>query len=167
MALSRERGFRVLADLATPEIGAYLRRRLYPLAASELDDLVAEVLLVAWRRYDDIPSDAQIPWLIGVARNVLRNAVRKQQRTSILEARWRRPITDSSAEDNFIADESVRVALTALTADDREVLLLHAWDGCNAEQIGIILGISSNAAAVRLSRVKGRFQQSLSEASLS
>lgn len=166
MALSRERAFRVLADLATPDIGAYLRRRLYPLAASELDDLVAEVLLIAWRRFDEIPGDAQVPWLIGVARNVLRNAVRKQHRTSILEARWRGPQSDASAEDYFIADESVRIALTSLESDDREILLLHAWDGCSPEQIGRILGISSNAAAVRLSRVKDRFQQNLSNASL-
>jgi len=44
-------------------------------------DLVEEVLLVAWRRLDDIPAGAEIPWLIG-ARNVLRNALRQQRRIS-------------------------------------------------------------------------------------
>jgi RNA polymerase sigma-70 factor (ECF subfamily) len=149
----------VLALEATPPIGAYLRRRLYPLAAADLDDLVEEVLLIAWRRFDDIPSDAQIPWLIGVARNVLRNAVRKQRRISTLESRLRPAPPDAAAEDYVIADQSVREALGSLSDDDREILLLHFWDGRTSVEIGVIFGITTNAAAVRLSRAQDRFRR--------
>ena len=149
----------MLALEATPPIGAYLRRRLYPLAAADLDDLVEEVLLIAWRRFDDIPSDAQIPWLIGVARNVLRNAVRKQRRISTLESHLRPASPDAAAEDYVIADQSIREALGSLSDDDREILLLHFWDGRTSVEIGVIFGITTNAAAVRLSRAQDRFRR--------
>ena len=150
----------MLAQEATPVVGAYLRRRLYPLVPGDLDDLVEEVLLVAWRRLDDIPADAQIPWLIGVARNVLRNATRKQRRLSLLESRLRPRETDAAAEDYVIADETVREALLALSEDDREILLLHFWDGRSAAEIAVVFAISANAAAVRLSRALERFRRS-------
>lgn len=71
---------------------------------------------MAWRRFDDIPGDAQIPWLIGVGRNALRNAPRKQRRINLLEARLRPIDSDAPAEDYVIADEgplrSVRSART-------------------------------------------------------
>ena len=50
------------------DVWRYLRRR----ASSEPEDLTTEVFLVAWRRRDDLP-DEPLPWLYGVARNVLAN----------------------------------------------------------------------------------------------
>jgi RNA polymerase sigma-70 factor, ECF subfamily len=34
------------------------------------EDVVSETFLVAWRRLDDLP-DPPLPWLLGVARNLL------------------------------------------------------------------------------------------------
>ncbi|MGH9021337.1 MAG: RNA polymerase sigma factor [Acidimicrobiales bacterium] len=158
-----ESRFRALAVEATPVVGAYLRRRVYPLPASDVDDLVEEVLLITWRRFDDVPADAQIPWMIGVARNVLRNAQRKGRRVAEVEGRARPSGATAPAEDQVIADESVRVALAALSDDDREILLLHAWDGRSAADIARVFHLTTNAAAVRLSRAEARFRRLLSE----
>ena len=48
----------------------YCFRRL-PVA--DANDASAEVFLVVWRRIDDVPSgdDAALPWLYGIARNVV------------------------------------------------------------------------------------------------
>jgi RNA polymerase sigma-70 factor (ECF subfamily) len=54
----------------------------------------------------------------------------------------------------------VREALNSLNEDDREILFLHFWDGRNAVELGVILEVSSNAAAVRLSRALERFRGS-------
>ena len=64
-----------------------------------------------------------------------------------------------SAEDNVVADDSVRRALESLTDDDRDLLLLHYWDGIATPDLAVILGISPNAAAVRLSRALQRFEK--------
>jgi RNA polymerase sigma-70 factor (ECF subfamily) len=152
-----------MAVEATPVVGAYLRRRLYPLDAADLDDLVEEVLIVAWRRFDDIPSDATIPWMIGVARNVLRNAQRKHRRMLAAQDRVRPVSSTAPAEESVIADEGVRQALAALSDDDREILLLHAWDGRSAAEIAVVCHLPTNAAAVRLSRAEARFRKYFSD----
>jgi RNA polymerase sigma-70 factor (ECF subfamily) len=166
MRAARERRFRAVADEATPAIGAYIKRRIYPLSYSDVDDLVEEVLIIAWRRLDDIPAGAEVPWLIGVARNVLRNAHRKYRRGEAVTASLAPPHYGSSAEENVIADEGVRAALEALSDDDRDVVLLHAWDGRSAAEIGVILGVTANAAAVRLSRAQDRFRKNFASISV-
>jgi RNA polymerase sigma-70 factor, ECF subfamily len=166
MKAARERRFRVIADEATPAVGAYIRRRIYPLNFADVDDLIEEVLIIAWRRLDDIPSGAEVPWLIGVARNVLRNAHRKFRRGEIAASRMTPPHHDSSAEENVIADEGVRIALAALGDDDRDIVLLHAWDGRSVAEIGMILGVTTNAAGVRLSRAQERFRKNFASISV-
>jgi RNA polymerase sigma-70 factor (ECF subfamily) len=148
----------------SPQVGNYLRRRLYPLNATDLDDLVEETMLVVWRRLDDIPADAELPWMIGVARNVLRNARRNQGRRSAFESSLVPRANNASAEDHVIADASVRGALMALSDDDREILMLNAWDGLSTEALGVALVITTNAAAVRLSRAQARFRENFASA---
>jgi RNA polymerase sigma-70 factor, ECF subfamily len=151
--------FRRLVHEHTPAIGNYLRRRLYPLTLADLDDLVEETLLVVWRRIDSVPDEAELPWMIGVARNVLRNARRSQYRRSNFESTLPQPADDPSAEDLVIADASVRDALISLNDDDREVLMLNAWDGLDTHALGVALSITTNAAAVRLTRAQARFRE--------
>jgi len=145
-------------------VGNYLRRRLYPLSPSDLDDLVEETMIVVWRRIDNVPADAELPWMLGVARNVLRNARRSKNRRSAFESRLAPTPNDASAEEHVIADESVRNALASLPDDDREILLLNAWDGLDTHALGVYFVISTNAAAVRLSRAQHRFRELLNEA---
>ena len=145
-------------------VGNYLRRRLYPLSPSDLDDLVEETMIVVWRRIDSVPTDAELPWMLGVARNVLRNARRSKNRRSAFESRLAPSQDDASAEEHVIGDESVRNALRSLPDDDREILLLNAWDGLDTHALGAYFVISTNAAAVRLSRAQHRFRELLNEA---
>ncbi len=159
-----EERFARLVREHTPAVGNYLRRRLYPLTASDLDDLVEETMIVVWRRLDRVPEDAELPWMLGVARNVLRNARRSKNRRSTFESTLRAPRNEASAEDEVIADASVRDALSALDDDDREILLLNAWDGLDTHALGVYFSISTNAAAVRLSRAQRRFRELLGSA---
>jgi RNA polymerase sigma-70 factor (ECF subfamily) len=145
-------------------VGNYLRRRLYPLTPGDLDDLVEETMIVVWRRIDSVPADAELPWMLGVARNVLRNARRSKNRRSAFESRLAPTPDDASAEEHVIGDESVRNALASLPDDDREILLLNAWDGLDTHALGTYFVISTNAAAVRLSRAQHRFRELLNEA---
>ena len=143
------------------EVANYLRRRLYPLSPSDLDDLVEEVFVVAWRRLDAVPHDAELPWLIGVARNVLNNARRSHGRRANFVATLSPAPDVASAEAHVVADEAVRGALESLAEADREILLLHFWDGLSADQLATVFSITTNAAAVRLSRAQGRFKEAM------
>jgi len=167
MGSSHDDRFRRLVREHSPEVANYLRRRLYPLTAADLDDLVEETMLVVWRRLDDVPVDAERPWIIGVARNVLRNARRGQNRRRAFEASLAPSPNDPSAEEYVIADTSVREALRALNDDDREILMLNAWDGLEAGELAITLAITPNAAAVRLSRARTRFRDAFTNVEIS
>lgn len=145
----------------SPAVGNYLRRRLYPLTDADLDDLVEETFLVVWRRLESVPRDAELAWTLGVARNVLRNARRATNRRHALHSTLRPPADERSAEDFVVADTSVHDALAALSEDDRDIILLHAWDGLDAAALATYFHISANAAAVRLSRAQRRFRDLL------
>ncbi|HUV57792.1 MAG TPA: sigma-70 family RNA polymerase sigma factor [Acidimicrobiales bacterium] len=158
MGSSPDDRFARLVREHSPAVGNYLARRLYPLSRADLDDLVEETFLVIWRRLDQVPSDAELPWTIGVARNVLRNARRSQQRRRRFESTLVPRADDPSAEDYVIADTGVRDALAHLSEDDREILLLSAWDGLDTKALATVLDTTTNAAAVRLTRAQSRFR---------
>lgn len=153
-----ERRLEALTKEHSTAVANYLRRRLYPLVPSDLDDLVEEVLIVVWRRIDAVPAGSELPWMIGVARNVLANARRRQHRRDAFTARLAPRGADASAEEYVVADVSVTEALAQLGEADREVLLLHFWDGLDARELAVALSVTTNAAAVRLSRAQTRFR---------
>lgn len=167
MKPEREKRFRQIADEVTPSVAAYVARRQYPLAKADLDDIVADVLLVLWRRMDDVPVDGAVPWAIAVARNVRRNAVRKSTNAAVTASKLRSSGTTASAEDAVIGDEGITQALASLSEDDRELILLHFWDGLSAAAIATVLGITENAAAVRLTRAQERFRRFFDNAQVS
>jgi len=165
VAGSREDRLRDLARLATPAVSSFLARRAYPLSNADIDDLVEEVLVVTWRRLDDVPEGAEIAWMIGVARNLLNNARRKHSRRENAHHKLVPVGNDASAEDHVIANEQLRVALASLRADDQEILLLHFWEGLDADKLAIVLRVSSGAAATRLSRASARLREVFQEIS--
>lgn len=120
------------------------------------EDVVAEAFLVAWRRLDDIPAEAERAWLLGVSRRVHANARRGDQRREALARRleheWR------PAEP---ADSMLHEALACLPPRDQEVLMLVAWDGLDPAGAAQAMGCSRANLAVRLHRARKRLAREL------
>lgn len=133
------------------------------ITGADADDVVAEVFTIAWRRFDDIPADAAIAWLYGVARNVARNHARRERRWVALQHAAPRDVA-APAPDDPSDSVVMRVALAALRDEDREVLRLVAWDGVDASQLPLALGCSPGAARVRLHRARKRFADAVTRA---
>lgn len=154
-----EERFRLLYEQQYEALLAYAARRTTDL--SEVHDVVSETFLILWRRFDDAPCDEEIPlWLYGVARRVLANRRRSRARRERLAARLteladRTPELDEVASLRFQA-RAVLTALRALRDQDREVLLLAAWENFSTAEIAAVLGCSENAAAIRLHRARRR-----------
>jgi RNA polymerase sigma-70 factor (ECF subfamily) len=159
--------FRRLFDSAYRPLLAYaLRRTRRP---EDAEEIVADTLLVAWRRRADMPrgTDA-IPWLYGVARRLLANQRRGHVRRRRLE-RMLEPTAPAALDPGELAEaaDSTRAVVAAsrcLSEDDQEVLRLAAWEGLSHEQIAISLGCSENAAALRLRRARQRLRKELLKA---
>lgn len=162
----REKRMRNLVVLVADPVRRYLHRRTDSATA---DDVLGDTLLVCWRRLDDVPDDA-LPWAIVVARQCLSNAQRAERRRTRLIGRIIAidPPT-ATADDNpaastvdgTTADPRVTTALASLRRDDAEILRLWAWDELTSPQLAVVLGISANAAAIRLHRAKARLKQEL------
>ena len=131
----------------------YFARRA---AISDADDLTADVFLTAWRRRDDVPRGAELPWLYATAGFVLANH-RRRVRPLPLDAAAE-PTTPDHTERTAGADELSR-ALAQLSERDREILTLHAWEGLDGTELAEALGISRSGAQAALSRARARLRE--------
>jgi RNA polymerase sigma-70 factor (ECF subfamily) len=139
--------FEALAASVGEPLQRYLRRRCSP---DDVDDVLADVLLVLWRRLDEVPTDAALPWTYAVARRCLANARRSEDRRLSLVSRLKRerPVEPAAADDRVAA------ALARLREPDREVLRLWAWEGLEPRDLAVVMECSAGAAATRLSRAR-------------
>lgn len=139
----------------------FLVRRTDPDTAA---DVLADTLLVCWRRREDLPgttSEEALPWAYGVARNALANAdrgVRRQQRLAARIATVDPPVETAPETPDF--DELNR-ALAALPPAQAELLRLWAWEELGAAEIAQVLDISANAASIRLHRAKANLRDEI------
>ena len=126
-------------------------------AAGDAQDLAADVLTTAWRRRADVPEGAELPWLYRTAGYVLANHRRKGRPVPVADVPDE--VDDVDPGDLAVVDEEVRAVLAALSARDRRILLLHAWDGLDGDQLAEVLGIGRGGADAALSRARARLRQ--------
>lgn len=152
---SSDAAFRLVFDEHHDAVHRFCLRRL---GADDGNDATAEVFLVAWRRMDAVPDhDETLPWLYGVARNVVRNHRRTRRRKVRLVSRLNSysPEVADAAETVVVQNtESVEVlnAMAGLRPAEQEVLRLKAWEELSNEQIGAMLGMSDRAVEGRYAR---------------
>jgi RNA polymerase sigma-70 factor (ECF subfamily) len=152
-----------MVDAYAVDVRRYLYRRLMGSAdpASTADDLTADVLVVAWRRRGDVPAGAELPWLYAVARRVLANYRRRPHDVLIADLGELDAIDEADPAEIVSENAALAEAWRAISARDREVLRLVAWEGLNGPQLATALGISEGGAAAALSRARSRFEESL------
>jgi RNA polymerase sigma factor (sigma-70 family) len=149
----------LVAKVSDP-VQRYLLRRA---SRDVADDVLGDVLLVLWRRLDDVPADDPVPWSMGVARRSLANRRRTDRRRLALVERIRAVDPPTVMTDPAGSEEhpELTAALATLGDTDREVLVLWAWEGLEPRDIAKVLWISDNAAANRLARARRRLADSL------
>ncbi len=142
-----------------PRVQAYAMRHVDPDTAQEV---VSETFLVAWRRLEHVPGEP-MPWLIVVARNTIANARRSERRVRALDVELARlaavaRTTTSGADDVALDRDTMLRGLAALSEEQREALLLVAWDGLSPGQAAAVLGVSTATFHVRLHRARRRLE---------
>jgi RNA polymerase sigma factor (sigma-70 family) len=146
-----------------------LRYALQHAAPDAAEDVASEAFLIAWRQLADLPQPP-LPWLLGVARNLLRQHADK--------ARRQRRIADQMAaltsQDDLIAwDAGEHVAeraaaldaLASLPAADVEALTLVTWHGLSAAEAAAVIGCTPGTFTVRLHRARRRLSEALAAGS--
>jgi len=133
---------------------------------SAAEDLTSVVFLEAWRKRNDVRlhGDSLLPWLYGVATNVLRNRTRSLHRYRSALARI--PIEQEAdfAEDagERIDDERqlrrVLAVFRLLPKRDQDVLALCIWSSLTYEEAAVALDLPVGTVRSRLSRARSRLR---------
>lgn len=124
----------------------------------DAEDLVIETYLTCWRRLGDV-DDPGLPWLLGIARRLLANQGRAAGRREMLERKLidDEPLTPSDAPSPDV-DHQLLHALHDLGEEDREVLLLTAWDGLSQAEAAEAMGVSRNTFGKRLEQARANLR---------
>jgi RNA polymerase sigma-70 factor (ECF subfamily) len=154
----RDRFEELAPDLIEP-LRRFLARRTDPATA---DDVLAETLLVCWRRLEELPGEP-LPWAYAVARNCLANAERGARRQQRVAARISAvdPPREAVPGPGEGPDDDLVTAMASLRAEDAELLRLWAWEQLAPAEIAVVLGITANAASIRLHRAREKLRDQL------
>jgi RNA polymerase sigma-70 factor, ECF subfamily len=125
------------------------------------DEVTAETFLVAWRRLEVVPAEP-LPWLYGVARNVVLRHHRASARQAMTRELLARERLGPAAQDNWEHD-GLWGAWEQLTDRDREVLSLIVWEELSVRDAAAVLGVAASVFSVRLHRARRRFERHLQQ----
>jgi RNA polymerase sigma factor (sigma-70 family) len=161
--------FGQLFDRHGQAIYKFCARRTADLALAE--DLTSATFLEAWRHRHRAPlgqAESALPWLLGVANNVVRNALRRGRRDRAALERLPPASVAPAAEDDalsrFQTEARLREALDAisvLSEGERDVVMLVLWSDLAYDEAATALGIPVGTVRSRLSRARPKLQIAL------
>ncbi len=155
----------VLYERHASSVFRFLSRRAGPAAAEDLLSEVFVAALSARGRVVAHDSGSALPWLYGIAANVLRHHFRDSRAggaaTCDTGMDW------DAVEARLDAQSrrgQLRLALNALSPAERDLLLLVAWEELTPAEAARVVGISQVAARSRLHRARMRAARALQAA---
>jgi RNA polymerase sigma factor (sigma-70 family) len=162
--LTSPMGFGMLFERHGRAVYNYCFRRTADWSAAE--DLTSVVFLEAWRRRKDVllHGESLLPWLYGVATNVLRNRSRSLRRyRAALERLPRGQEADFADEVATRIDDERQMAYVLdafrlLPKRDQDVLALCVWSELSYEEAAVALDLPVGTVRSRLSRARKRLR---------
>lgn len=159
------RAFALLFERHAKAIYNYCFRRVGDWSAAE--DLLSIVFLEAWRRRDkNLPPGMVLPWLYGIATNVVRNRRRSERRYRAALARVPAPAPAADFADEAVDrvddERQLRRALDLLAKllrRQQDVFVLCAWSGLSYEDAAFALGVPVGTVRSRLARTRRALQE--------
>lgn len=157
--------FGLLFERHARTIYNYCFRRVGDWTAAE--DLVSIVFLEAWRRRGkSLPPGKELPWLLGIAINVVRNRRRSERRYAAALSRVAPPRAepDFTGESDGRLDDERRmqralVLLARVPQREQDAFVLCAWLELSYEDAALALGIPVGTVRSRLSRARARLRE--------
>lgn len=161
--------FGEIFDRHAGAIFLYLARRIGPQEAS---DLLADSFLAAFQARSRFASDrpSALPWLYGIASNLLRKHFRRRagELDMLDRATGQGQVPDhgdavANAVDARLQVQRMARLLDELPPGERDVLLLYAWEALSYEEIAGALDIPVGTVRSRLNRTRRRLRAGVDE----
>ena len=159
--------FGLIFERHATAVHGFLARRAGREAA---DELLGEVFATAFavRLRFDAHYDSSLPWLYGIARNLLGARARSTRRRLAAAVRLAADPTDvdrwPEVDDRLDARARVvdaRALMNSLPPGEREVVELVAWEGLSLAEAAVVLGIPAGTARSRLHRARQALRPAL------
>lgn len=160
--------FAVIFDRHAADVYRFLARRV---GGHLADDLTGQTMLLAFERrytFDDRYTSC-LPWLYGMANNLIRQHRRTQVRRDRALDRLRR---NTSAEHSgavqsrfsaFAAAHTLRSAIARLSRKEHDILLLIAWEELSYEEVSLALQIPLGTVRSKIHRVRRKLRTALDQ----
>jgi len=142
--------------------------RRFLTTAHDIDEVVQEALVRAWRRRETCRGEDRMPWMRQIARNeALRLLDRRRRRaehellddTTLLATV---PDEDAAeAEEDLLLRMELEQAFGGLSVADRQLLALRYERDLTQPEVARMLGIPEGTVKIRLHRLRGRLRKAL------
>lgn len=166
----------VVSDAAAGDVAAFARivaehhddmaRACFVICGDQdmAQDAVQAAWPIAWRKLASLREPDRLrPWLVTIAANEARQAVRRQRRHGVVEIE----VADvgSRQHDPYLlaARIDLSAALQRLSSVDRSILALRHVSGFDATEIGRAMGMSASGVRSRLARAAARLRSELGD----
>jgi RNA polymerase sigma-70 factor (ECF subfamily) len=149
--------------------------RIFRFAMSYLNDptraeeIVQETMIAVWKNAKDYKEQSQVSsWILGIARNKALDRARARQREpellrERLDQRASARATPEQLTQQEIQIDRIRTALTQLTPEHREVMMLAFYNELSYSEIAQILNCPEGTVKSRVYYAKEQLKRLLSE----
>ena len=128
------------------------------------NDLVQETLLKAWTNHDKFQAGTNFKaWLFTILRNTYFSEIRKRHREiQDVDGQAAAQLVSLPEQHGHLDLAEFRKALTSLSEDQREALLLVGAEGFSYEEAAEIAGCAVGTVKSRVNRARARLAEQMS-----
>jgi RNA polymerase sigma factor (sigma-70 family) len=166
MAKADPQAFGEIYRRHAPQVAQWFRRTLPSHAA----DLTAETFARGWlsrRSFRDEREGSALPWLLGIARNVLVDSIRRERLECRARERLGLPVVMvederfDAVDRRLSASSELKDALLRLPEHERDAVELRVLGDMPFSDVARVLAIRPAAARLRVSRALRRLARAL------
>jgi RNA polymerase sigma factor (sigma-70 family) len=133
-----------------------------------IDEIVNDTMFVVWRKARTFNRCSRVStWILGIAsRRRLKTLERVDDRTGGVDINELAGPAECEPEAQFIRQDlrrRLRVAIDALPAEQRRVVMLTCFDGCTYAEIAAIVGCPVNTVKTRMFHARRRLRMLLED----